>query len=383
MSAYMSGIAPIETSPPELFVTRQAISGRRLFAYFALGTALTLLATSFMIGPVLHGELFNPDSYMRLARIHDMLAQGRVLDTVAADGSGSGTVLHWTHLLDGLLLALSLPLRPFLGSEAALFWAAALFGPLSVGVLAACAAWAVAPLADAGFLFLTPVAIALSHGTMNYGMLGEAHHHILVLADAVLIAGWAGRAAVGNAGAGWYLGLWSALGIWLTPETMPAILMGYGAVGIAWLSGKARPAPGNALARAEIAFSALIVVELLLDPPSSGYFAAEIDRLSAVWFALGLVVLAIGLGLYALDRLQLGGVARAAAGLALTLGALGLWLALYPKVLAGTDGLMTPEQTVAFISSGSRDAADHPARGPNRVSDARDSRLLRSRKSLH
>jgi hypothetical protein len=38
------------------------------------------------------GGLSNPDRYMRLVRLRDMLTEGTVLDTVARDGSGHGTV---------------------------------------------------------------------------------------------------------------------------------------------------------------------------------------------------------------------------------------------------------------------------------------------------
>jgi hypothetical protein len=88
------------------------------------------------------GGLSNPDSYMLLVRLRDMMRGGVVLDSVARDGSGHGTVLHWSHLLDSMLLLLAAPFRLFLGADDALHAAALAFGPLNIAGLGLARVWA-------------------------------------------------------------------------------------------------------------------------------------------------------------------------------------------------------------------------------------------------
>jgi hypothetical protein len=92
------------------------------------------------------GEMLNPDSYMRLVRLRDILTAHAAIDVVARDNSGAGTVLHWSHLLDSLLLLLALPLTPVVGQAEALRWAGILLGPLAAASLGIAVAWATAPL---------------------------------------------------------------------------------------------------------------------------------------------------------------------------------------------------------------------------------------------
>jgi hypothetical protein len=65
---------------------------------------------------------------------------------VANDGSGAGTVLSWSHLLDSLLVLMAAPLEPLLGWHCALFIAATMAGPVSVGLLGLALGWAAAPV---------------------------------------------------------------------------------------------------------------------------------------------------------------------------------------------------------------------------------------------
>ena len=60
---------------------------------------------------VIAGGLTGPDSYMRLVRLEDKLRQHQIAYVVVGDGSGAGTLLHWSHLLDLVLSLLAAPLR--------------------------------------------------------------------------------------------------------------------------------------------------------------------------------------------------------------------------------------------------------------------------------
>ena len=204
-----------------------------LCALAALAAAICLAECLPNVALVAQGGLVNPDSTMRLVRLQQALAAGGRADVIQADASGQGMVLYWSHLLDLAILALRLPLLAVLPPDAALRWAAACVGPLSVAAAGAACAWASAPLAARRWLWAGPVCLATSPLFLSYGQFGCAHHHVAVAAACIMVAGCAGRARGGALGAGMGLGVWSGLGIWLTPEALPFALLGFGLLGCA------------------------------------------------------------------------------------------------------------------------------------------------------
>ena len=80
-------------------------------AYFTIAAVLDTVIGLRSFPGVLHVDLLNRDSYMRLDRLHDILARHAPVRVVLRDASGAGAALHWSHLLDSLLLLLALPLR--------------------------------------------------------------------------------------------------------------------------------------------------------------------------------------------------------------------------------------------------------------------------------
>ncbi len=293
---------------------------------------------------VLRGDLVNPDGYMRLVRLEDGLRAGHVGYAVAADGSGHGTVLHWSHLLDSLLVLLALPLRIGLGWHDALFVAACLCGPISVWLLGAALAWAAAPLADRGFLWAAPLVAGLSAPVMTYGALGVVHHHILLVAGAVFVAGCMGRAASGDRLAGWRGGVAAAAAIWLTPETMPAILVAFALPALH----AGRPAARAGLALGGLGFALVLFLAWLVDPPALRW-APEVDRLSVVYLGLGAAVAAGGLAIWAIPRLL--PAAPGCIGAAVAAWCLGTWLAAFPALLRGPEGMMDHATAAAFFGN--------------------------------
>ncbi len=325
--------------------------------YFVIAAALDATAGLRSDAGVLHGVLTDPDSYMRLDRLHDILARHTPLHVVLRDASGAGAVLHWSHLLDMLLLLLALPLRPFLDQADALYVAAALLGPLSVGLLGTVSAWAMAPNADRGWRWMAPVLVALSPSIVNYGQPGVATHHILLAAASVTMAGAAGRACMGDHASDIRLGACGGAAIWLSPEAMPFVLMAFGGVGLAWMLAPSRQAasasatarrPAVAMATGCSVFLLVVACAFASDPPFGGYGAVEIARLSVVYLVLGAALCAIGWTLWGIDRARLSSRARIGIAVAATAACLGLWLALFPAVLKGPDGLMDRATTQIF-----------------------------------
>ncbi|MBV8520770.1 MAG: hypothetical protein JOY71_01330, partial [Acetobacteraceae bacterium] len=249
-----------------------------------------------------------------------------------------------------IVLALACPLVPVFGWHAALYWIAVAFGPLSLGLLGLALAWAIAPLTDRQWRWLAPVLAGISPGILGYGLPGVLHHHVLLALIVTMTTGWAGRASMRCAWAGWFAGAWAGTGIWLSPETMPFSLMVFGALGLAWLLYPDVPQLGRSLRDFGSSFLLVILFALAVDPPLTGYGAVEIDRLSIVYGVLGFVVCAIGWVLWALGRLHLSMCPRALGGAGAMLAGLGAWVSVFPSVLRGPDGLMDRETARAFFT---------------------------------
>ena len=325
----------------------EPFSAREGMACAALAIALVVTEGADGLPGALRGELPNPDSAMRLVRLRDMLAAGAPLDAVARDGSGHGVVVQWSHLLDSLLLLLAAPLAPWLGWEEALRWVTPCFGPLCIGALGAALAWAVAPLAARRWRLLAPLLAGTALPVAAYGVPGVVHHHVLLALAAVMVVGWAGRAALGVIGAGWRVGAWGAAGLWLSPEAVPFTLMAFAAIAIVWLA-----RPGERRVAAEIRgagtwFMLLVAAALAADPSLSDPLASEVDRLSVMWLLLAGVCCAAGWLVW------LGAQRGWPAHLVALLGAVPVltWLAAFPAVMRGIDAPLTPAEAHAFLGA--------------------------------
>lgn len=336
------------------------LTTREACAYFAIAALLDTVIGVRVLPGVLHGALLDPDSYMRLDRLRDILDRGAPLHVVLRDASGTGAVMSWSHLMDALLLLLALPMRPFLNQPAALHVAAVLFGPIGMGLLGIATAWAMAPFAGRGWRWTAPALAAMAPPIFGYGLPGVAHHHVLLALAVVSMAGEAGRATTGDRAAGCRLGVWAGAAIWLSPEAMPFALMSFGGGGLAWVwatgqgpgvRGADGFAVGGALAAASSIFLLVVACAFAVDPPLAGFGSVEIDRLSVVYLVLAAIICAIGWTLRGLDLTGLAAGGRAGVAAVVVTAGLGFWLALFPAVLRGPDGLLDAEETRVFFGN--------------------------------
>lgn len=324
--------------------------GNSRWSYQLLLAAFIAAAPATLVGlranPMLmQGALINPDSAMRLVRLNDIVTAGAPLHAVMRDGSGGGTVLHWSHLLDSLLILLAAPLAPALGWPAALHGAGLASGPLAMAGLGAALAWAAAPAAERGWLWTAGLAAAAAPVLLGYGALGVVHHHILLVVAVAMAAGWAHRIVRGACSpttGGLALGASLAAGLWLSPEALPFALAALGAVWAAWFASPTSRPMAQALVAASGVYTTLTLLMLLADPPMASLLATEPDRLSIAFVLLGA-------GAFATSLVALGTGSRLRA-LACGLAAAVSWLNLFPAVLEGTHGLMTPDQASAFFT---------------------------------
>src|SRR5690242_2703350 len=128
-------------------LANRSIGRMEALACFLLPALIACATASQFLPRLLAGGLLNPDSYMRLLRIEEMLREHHVTYVVPRDGSGAGALLHWSHLIDSLIILLAAPFGLLLDQHAALHAAAMVFGPLCMGALGLALLWAIAPFA--------------------------------------------------------------------------------------------------------------------------------------------------------------------------------------------------------------------------------------------
>jgi hypothetical protein len=324
-----------------------------------LCVSLTLLITlgmSLRFVPDLRaGGLTNPDTYMRLVRLREMLDSGSVIYSVARDGSGHGTVLHWSHLIDSLLCILMRPFAPFMTPHDALHAAALCFGPLNVAALGFAVAWAAAPFAERKYLWFAAILPPLSPAIISYGLAGVVHHHIAIVVVAVACWGWVARVLAGRPTqpqlptAGVALGAWAGLGVWLTPETVPLTMMAFGALCLAWIVSPDRDDIAEIIGLTGLTFALVTLLALLVDPPLAGIGAVEIDRLSLVFAGFALTVAEIGVALWLMHRFARRRGPRIATACVVGLVCCGIWAASFRDQMLQGNMLVDQAQRDAMF----------------------------------
>ena len=314
---------------------------------FCFAAGLELLTSAQNFGLVLHGGLIDPDSYMRLLRIGQGLRHGGLVNIVQRDDGGVPLMIEWSRLFDAGLVAMAAPFALFLGWHRALFISGVMSAPIAAGLLGVALTFAASPFSERRFIWTAPVIGMLLPGIHGFALLGIVHYHIVMLAAAVLTAGLAMRAREGDRRIALATGISGGVALWIMPETMPFVLLAFIGLGWRWLFHRL----GNAMAWLGAGFAGMLLLGTGIDPPQGGIFVPEIDRLSIVYAALGVMVLAVTLWLAALDRSMLQAGRRAMLGIAGALAGFTIWLAHYPLVALGPYGLMSGQEMRRFFGA--------------------------------
>lgn len=266
--------------------------GRGFLPALGLVLALQLVVAVTNGWPPLNGELWGPDSYMRLSRA--LACEGGAAcpgGVFPRTNAPFGEVLHWPFLLDRLLLALAAPLRLVLDGQRAILVAASVFGPLlatgSVALVLLVARTFVAPpglyfagilLACQPWVFQAFAAPRIDHhglqGFLFLGVVAGTFHHVrdpgVRLWPVVT---------------GTFLGL----ALWVSTEALVSglpILVGLTAL---WVV-RGLPVMARANRDVAVAVVGVLTLGLLVDAPPEARLAAQYDRFSIVhWTAFTLL----------------------------------------------------------------------------------------------
>jgi len=138
------------------------------------------------------------------------------------------------------------------------------------------------------------------------------------------------------------------VGIWLSPEAMPFVLMTFGGLWLAWVL-QVRQDLLPMIGHAAGGFALVAAAAFAVDPPRAGYAAVEIDRLSTVYLWLALVIVMMAGAAACIDRARPAGMWRMVSGIGVPLVVLGAWVALFPALLDGTGGLLSAKETQAMF----------------------------------
>ena len=234
----------------------------------------------------------DPDGYMRLVRVGILLEGGGWFDgTIPRSNWPYGEVHHWTRPLDVLIILLALPLRAFLDANAALALAGMFVSPLLHLGLCIASVWIVRPLVPGPARFFAMPAMLVQLGILLYSQAGRADHHTLIFLLAGLALGAWMRALLnpGDRSAAALAGVFSGVGIWVSPESLLPLALLFASGAAAWiLSGRRFLAPNRRLC---LALAGTIAVAITLERHPSDWLGLSFDQISLAHLSVSLLAL--------------------------------------------------------------------------------------------
>lgn len=303
--------------------------------------------------PILHGDMPDSDTYMRLVRVEAWVnGQSWFDSTVDRMNAPYGDVLNWTRPLDVLIVAGAYPLHVWQGMDwhTALFWSGAALPVVLHLLLGLAIVWAFAPLMPRAIGPLLFVVALLQPVMLAYNMAGRPDHQTLLLICAALMFGGLVRE---QAGAHRPLrcaieaGLWAGFGIWVSTEYQFLVIVVTGMLALLWLkTGEDRHL--RALEGLALGLFAMTGLAVLAERGADWARVRELDKVSlsqllAAAVNCGVWGFVVGLGR---DR----GFGRRLAVL-VGFGLLGLLGLLFfaPEILRGPTGDVDPRVLREFL----------------------------------
>lgn len=261
-----------------------------VFGVLIVIALLTILSAKSFVPVVKQGQLFDPDCYMRLVRVEQLAATGDWYDSrVSRSNFPYGETLHWTRAFDLVLLLGAWPLAPLLGFQKALWSWGVVVSPL-LGVLSLFGIlWATRPVLERNGQRLILVLFLCQPLLLSAFLLGRIDHHSLLVFLFVFLLGCLFRMATAENASHCLLGgVLAALAIWVSVESLIAIVLVTGTLTVLWII--YRESYGLKLFYFYLSLLAASFLLIFVERPLSSLLAAEYDRVSIVHFTIFFII---------------------------------------------------------------------------------------------
>ena len=274
---------------------RQAERSEQWLALIALLATWALVhaaLVTFRDVAFLDGALVDPDSYMRLVRVRELVQEWQWFDsTIGRANAPYGDTLHWSRPFDLLILGVASPAMLAVGMEQALYFSGLLVSPLVQLATALLLIWTLRPVTRPTVWFLPALALFLQPGALAYSIVGRADHHALMLLVFVAVIGFMLRALLNplDSRPALLAGATAGFGMWLSVEFLLVVGLCLLALGLAWLFGeRERAAQSKWYA---LGLSLVILAALFSERPLERLFEPSYDSISSAQLVFAVAVL--------------------------------------------------------------------------------------------
>jgi len=225
-------------------------------------------------------ELIDTDTYMRLVRVEQLAQTGNWYDNVIHRSNYPyGETLHWTRPLDVVLLAGAYLLTPFQGFEQALLTWGIIISPI-LGVLWLFALfWATRSVMNNRSRLILWLLFISQSVLLQVFFFGRPDHHSLLLLLFIILLGCLFRMDDNFSPKYMILGGFvSALAMWVSVESIFAIIMVFMTLGVCWIIRGDKYA--NILSKYSLSLFFFSAIFVLVERPLVSILLVEYDKIS-------------------------------------------------------------------------------------------------------
>ncbi len=250
--------------------------------FFELFIILEIAAYQLITGKK-NLQFVDSDCYMRMVRVEQLYTTHNWYDaSIHRSNWPYGEKLHWSRLFDIILIAGALIGCPFVGFKAALFWWGMYIGPILNVASVAVLLWAAAPLFRQNSLLRLGLLFLGQAGIWCVYIMGRPDHHCLLLLLFCTLIGFCirildSRYSLLYSG---YAGITAATALWVSIESLVAVVMLSGVLTVLWVWKAER----FALKAGVFSLSLLIfsILYIFVEAPPRIAAAVVYDKLSIV-----------------------------------------------------------------------------------------------------
>ncbi|GJL55728.1 MAG: hypothetical protein NPIRA02_28600 [Nitrospirales bacterium] len=289
-----------QTSEKEIPQTHPSVT------YFLIFLLLTIQLLWFLNSPLLltDGGIVGSDSYMHLNRVVHLVESGEWFHAVYPRSNAPyGELLHWTRLMDILLLSGAGLLTVFVPFSTALHWWGVSFGPVVHICAVLSLIWMMRPVFDrehqllAGGLFLLQPALFQSF------LAGRPDHHGVLVVCFIVLLGITYRICATSLSRKWCVaaGWMMAIAMWASVESLTMLWVCLSSLAMGWVWYGTDWGRRNLVVTGVL--SVVTFVVLLVDRGFEEIFYSEYDRLSFVHWSLFALIASFWIAVWLKERM--------------------------------------------------------------------------------